>query len=515
MENATRRYLLHISCHNNDMTTPRQKILFASSEAAPLIKTGGLADVAGSLPLALQALGHDVRLILPAYPDVLAHATKIRPISELNLGHIPEGVRILKAEMPASGLPLYLVDAPVYFNRPGNPYHDHAGKPYPDNPQRFALFCRAIVVQALGQVDAWQPDLVHCNDWQTGLVAPLLADEWQRPATVFTIHNLAYQGVYDRAVFDQLALPEYLWQHDGLEFYGKMSFIKGGIAFSDAVTTVSPTYAKEICEPHLGYGMDGLLRHRADRLFGILNGIDTEVWNPRTDPLIPGHYHPGDLSGKRDDKRALQEAFGLPERDDKVILGHIGRLVEQKGVDLIIEALPRLIAEPDTQLVVLGSGDPLLENALRGIAEQYPDRVGIHIGYNEPLAHLLEAGSDCFLMPSRFEPCGLNQMYSLRYGTVPIVHKTGGLADTVIDADTRRIVKGDANGFVFEHPTPEGLWWALERALAYHRRPPMWWEKLMLAGMRQDFSWSTSAAKYLDVYAFAQENPARSPVYPG
>lgn len=487
------------------------KILFASSEAAPLVKTGGLADVSGSLPLALRELGHDVRLILPAYPEVLARAVKVHKLGDLTLTGAASGVSILSARMPDSDLPLYLVDAPGLLDRPGNPYTDAHGHDYVDNAQRFALFCRAIVAQALGQTDQWRPDLVHCNDWQTGLVPPLLAQEWQRPATIFTIHNLAYQGNFDKATFDALSLPEAFWHPDGLEFYGNMSFVKAGIAYSDAVTTVSPTYAKEIRQPRLSYGLDGLLQHRAERLFGVLNGIDTKVWDPATDPLIPSHYSARDTSGKAGNKRALQEAFGLPERENMLVFGHIGRLVEQKGVDLIIDILPRIMEVPDTQLMILGSGDPLLENALRASAEHYPDRVGIHIGYDEQLSHLVEAGSDCFLMPSRFEPCGLNQIYSLRYGTVPVVHKTGGLADTVIDAGTRQVVKGDANGFVFEHPTPEGLWWAVERAIEYHRRPRMWWEKLMAAGMGQDFSWAASAAKYVEIYDFAHDNPNQAP----
>lgn len=488
------------------------KILFAASEATPLIKTGGLADVAGSLPRALRDLDDDVRLALPAYPAVLQATDRTTVLAELQVPGHPAKLRILSAHSQHLDVPLYLVEAPGLFDRAGGPYTDETGQDYPDNALRFASFARAVVALALGQVDHWRPELVHCNDWQTGLVPVLLAGETQRPATLFTIHNLAYQGLFDKQTFEDLALPRALWSMQGLEFHGRLSFIKGGIAFADMVNTVSPSYAKEICQPELGYGLDGLLRHRGNRLVGVLNGIDSRTWDPASDPHLPAHYDLQDLDGKASCKAALQEAFGLPQDPQAQLFGHIGRLVPQKGADLIISILPSLMAAGQTQLVILGSGDPLLEDAMRRAAGNYPDRVAVHIGYNEPLAHLLEAGSDVFLMPSRFEPCGLNQMYSLRYGSIPVVHNTGGLADTVIDATSHALFDEAATGFVFEHPDADGLWWAINRAIELYRRPKVWWEKLTLSAMSQDFDWRVSAEHYRELYRYALDNPAASPI---
>lgn len=477
-----------------------------------MIKTGGLADVSGSLPRALCALDNDVRLVLPAYPSVLQQTSKTVSLSKLQVPGHTGNVRILSAEVPGLSFPLYLVDAPGLFDRSGNPYVDTKGHDYPDNAQRFAAFCHAIVALALGHADRWQPDVVHCNDWQTGLVPALLSQEWQRPATIFTIHNLAYQGQFNRATFDALQLPKPLWSPEGLEFHGDFTFIKGGIAFADMVNTVSPTYAKEICQPQLGYGLDGLLRHRGERLVGILNGIDGKTWDPATDPHIPAHFNAQDQTGKAICKSALLQAFGLPERPGSLLFSHIGRLVSQKGVDLIIAILPSLMAAPEAQLVILGSGDSKLEDFLRSAAKRYPDRVAVHIGYDEPLAHLIEAGSDIFLMPSRFEPCGLNQLYSLRYGTVPVVHRTGGLADTVADASSRALFEENATGFAFEHADADGLWWAVNRAIELHRRPAVWWEKLVRTGMRQNFDWRVSAERYQALYRFSLDHPVTTPI---
>ena len=484
------------------------KVLFAASEASPLIKTGGLADVASSLPLALTQMGNDVRVTLPAYRGVAEQLHGLQPIGSVVVPGLAEPVGLLAGRLAEQGPQFVLVKAPGLYDRDGGPYVDTTGRPYADNARRFAVFSRAVAAMALGQVgDGWRPDVVHCNDWQAGLVPALLSREWNRPACLFTIHNLAYQGLYDQQEFRRLELPADLWSVEGLEFHGRFSFIKGGIAYADAITTVSPTYASEICSPELGYGLEGLLCHRQDRLFGVLNGIDTEAWNPATDPLIPANYDAADLAPKAKDKQALQAAYGLPERADALLFGHIGRLVEQKGADLIIEVLPRLLEHPQVQLVVLGSGEPHLEAALATAAARYPDRVGIFLGYDEALSHLLEAGADCFLMPSRFEPCGLNQMYSLRYGTVPIVHRTGGLADTVVDAGTGALLDGSANGFVFEHASPESLWRAIERAVQFRSRPQTYWEKMQRVGMACDFSWRASAERYLDLYRFALDHP--------
>jgi len=474
------------------------KILFASSEAQPLIKTGGLADVSGSLPAALKARGEDVRLVLPAYRGVAAKVDALEEVARLELPAARAPVRILQGKVPGSAVPLYLVDAPSYFDRPGGPYGGPDGSDWPDNAARFALFCRAVCALALDQAGLdWRPEVVHCNDWQTGLVPALLAMETRRPATIFTIHNLAYQGLFDWATFEDLELPYELWSMHALEFYGEMSFIKGGLSFADRINTVSPTYAEEIRTPEFGCGLEGLLVQRAGHLSGILNGVEYDDWNPETDRLIPAHYNSADPAGKADNKRALQARFGLEERVELPMLGMVGRLVEQKGIDLLLAILDRLMDLP-LQVAILGSGQHAFELALRGAAENYPN-LGVQIGYDEALAHLIEAGSDLFLMPSRFEPCGLNQMYSLRYGTLPVVRRTGGLADTVVDADADALDDGSASGFVFDEATPDDLLDAIERALDLHADARAW-RRVMSTAMRQDFSWQRSADAYLALY---------------
>jgi starch synthase len=487
-------------------------ILFAASEAQPLIKTGGLADVAGSLPQALRALGQDARLILPAYTEALERAGSLQRLSELKLPGSGLPVRLLGGQL-VSGVPFYLVDAPGAFQRPGNPYQGPDGRDWGDNADRYALFCRAIVELAMGRAGLdWRPRLVHANDWQTGLAAPLLALEDDRPANLFTIHNLAYQGLFDQSNFERLALPSRLWSLHGLEFYEMLSYLKGGIAFSDLVTTVSPTYAEEIQTAEFGYGLQGLLGHLEDRLVGVLNGVDYDYWNPGTDPAIPSHYGVASFEAKQGNKTALQQELGLPENADAMVFGHVGRLVEQKGVDLILTVLPGIMERPNTQVVVLGSGDAYLEQRLRDASARYPGRIGLHIGYNEGLAHRIEAGSDSFLMPSRFEPCGLNQLYSLRYGTPPIVRRTGGLADTVVDATPENLANGSATGFVFEHANAAGLWYAVEHALALWHHADGRWRQIAVAGMEQDFSWDNSAARYLELYRRALANPLPNPL---
>lgn len=477
------------------------RILFAASEAAPLIKTGGLADVAGSLPAALRMLDLDVRLILPAYPAAVEQLPELEVLGEL---HVPPGhdeVRLLTARLRPHGLPVMLVEHAGFFDRPGNPYAAPDGSDWPDNPDRFALFCRVITMIAAGRAGIdWRPDIVHCNDWQTGLVPALLANEQMRPRTVFTIHNLAYQGVFGKEVFERLGLSWDLWRMDALEYHGNFSFIKGGIAFSDRLTTVSPTYAGEILTPLGGHGLDSTLLSHSDRLRGILNGIDFHVWNPADDAYIPQHYDDRSFHLKVRNKEELQKQLGLDVNPGAMVFGHIGRMVFQKGVDLISDIVPRLMEQEDTQLVILGSGERGLERAVQDEAIRFKGRMGARIGYDEPLSHLIEAGADAFLMPSRFEPCGLNQMYSLRYGTVPIVHRVGGLADSVVDATPAHTLTGAATGFVFSHASADGLWEAVSRAIEYYRRPGIWWEKLAVHGMQQDFSWNSSARHYLDCY---------------
>lgn len=475
------------------------KVLFVASEAFPLIKTGGLGDVGGSLPPALLSQGIDVRLLLPAYPPALAQAGPLKPVAELDLRpfFLPI-VRLHEGRLPGTRVKVWLVDCPPVFDRAGNPYQSADDQPWPDNAQRFALFARVATAIALGRIGLrWQPDLVHAHDWQSGLVPALLASEPARPATVFTIHNLAYQGLFPRATFDALRLDPSLWSFEALEFHGQMSFIKGGLVYADRLTTVSPNYAREIQTPRFGHGLDGLLRRRRDVLHGILNGIDTRAWNPARDPHLVSRYNAARFAAKQPNKPALQNELGLPP-SPQPLFGLVGRLVRQKGIDLVLELLPAL-ARRGVQLAILGSGDREYEDALRRAAATHRDWLAVRIGYDEGLAHRIEAGADVFLMPSRFEPCGLNQLYSLRYGTVPVVHRVGGLADTVVDATSANLARNVATGFTFDGERPADLAAALERAQALYHDAPRW-KKLARHGMRQDFSWRHSAVEYRHLY---------------
>jgi starch synthase len=475
------------------------RILFVTSEAHPLAKTGGLGDVCGSLPPALHALGHDVRLLMPAYRNAKRIAGSLRTAAQLPIPFTGAPATLLEGKLPGSDVPLWLIDYPPAFDRDGHPYLAPDGNPWHDNAPRFALLCIAAVALARGEAPVdWQPDIVHCHDWQTGLAPALLAQLAPRPATVFTVHNLAYQGLFPASMFAQLGLPPSLWSIDALEFYGQLSFIKGGLALADFVSTVSPTYAREIQTPAFGAGMDGLLRHRADHLSGILNGIDTAVWDPATDAQLAQTYTVQSLGGKKINKLALQERMGLAREPERPLIGVIGRMVEQKGFDLILGAWP-MLAEQRAQLAVLGSGEREFEDAWRDTQHRYSRQVAVHIGYDETLAHQIEGAADMFLMPSRFEPCGLNQMYSLRYGTVPIVRRVGGLGDTVVDAAAD---DDTATGIVFDDADPHELARAVIRALALYRQPDKW-NRLIQNGMRQDFSWRKSANAYAALYGRA------------
>lgn len=474
------------------------RILFASSEAYPLIKTGGLADVAGSLPRALLSLKQDIRLILPAYPEARKRIGKYKTIASFELdGH---ALNVLQGRLPGTRVTTWLLNCPDFFDRTGNPYLDEQGQIWPDNAERFALFSKAIHKIAMNQLNLdWQPDLVHCNDWQTALVPALLEQEKQRPATLFTIHNLAYQGLFDYDTFVKLSLPSHLWHADALEFYQQLSFIKGGLVFSDSINTVSPSYADEILQPEFSYGLDGLLRHRQQVLSGIINGIDMDEWNPGTDSRLIQNYNRRTLAKKTNNKTALQKEFKLPREADTLLFGFIGRLVEQKGLDNILSSLPELLEEP-VQFVFLGSGQREYEQALTELAAQYPEKIAVQIGYSEELSHRIEAGADAFLMPSTFEPCGLNQLYSLRYGTLPVVRKVGGLNDTVTDISQKNLDSGSATGVVFSGTGEESLLNALQRTQKLYRDKALW-KQVQLAAMKQDFSWHRSAQAYLDLYS--------------
>ncbi|HEX6136542.1 MAG TPA: glycogen synthase GlgA [Casimicrobiaceae bacterium] len=481
------------------------RVLFATAECAPLIKTGGLGDVSGALPVALQRLGFDVRVLLPGYPVVLdatgARGAQGRTITAL--AHAGT-TRLVEAELP-SGVPLIVVDHPWLYDRPGGPYQDPAGADWPDNPERFGLLSK---VAALLASDAsplgWRPDVVHCHDWHAALAPAYL--RMQAPAlracpSVMTVHNLAYQGIFPPTWVARLELPAASFTPEGVEFHGSLSFLKAGLRFADAITTVSPTYAREIQTGPLGFGLDGLLRARGDALFGVLNGIDTEEWDPAHDPLIAQRYDAGSLDAKAANRTALQAELGLAASRSGPLFGVVSRLVPQKGIDLVADIAERLIDAP-AQLVVLGSGDAALEQRFVRLAEQHRDRIAARLGFDNALAHRIEAGADAFLMPSRFEPCGMNQMFSQRYGTPPIVRRTGGLADTVVDATPATLASGTATGLVFDEASADALLAAALRAATLLRVPETW-RALQQNAMARDFSWTRSARSYAEVYARA------------
>lgn len=482
-----------------------QKILFATSEAHPLIKTGGLADVASSLPRALLKRGHDIKILLPAYASVLekAKAAGLKKVAELAV--TGQSINLLQTRLPGSRVSVLLVDIPQFSEREGNPYCGPDGSDWSDNHWRFFVFAKVAEAIALNEANLdWQPDIVHCNDWQTGLIPALLSQHSKKPATVFTIHNLAYRGLFSYQIFAELGLPPEYWHHEKLEFYGQMSFMKGGLAFADAITTVSQSYAQEIQTPEFGCGLDGVLRARSTDLSGVLNGIDMDEWNPGADKLITHNYNRRTIAQKLSNKTALQEKLGLPIDASIPLLGFIGRLVEQKGIDLILNQMNQLLSQ-DCQLVILGSGFTVYEEALKSIAAQHPHKVSVTIGYDESFAHQIEASADIFLMPSIFEPCGLNQMYSLRYGTLPVVNAVGGLRDTVRERPLDDIGT-EGNGFIFHKATAEELHLAIKRALSCYKQPDVW-KKLQQNAMSQDFSWEKSAERYEEIYSGILTNP--------
>jgi len=465
------------------------KVLFCTSEAAPLIKTGGLADVSGALPIALQEIGVDCRVLLPGYPRVLAAG----PLQfRCDLPGLPghPAARLLEGRMPGSETPLYVLDVPAAYNRPGGPYQDEHGVDHIDNAWRFALLAKAAALLAgpHSPLD-WRPDLLHCNDWQTGLTPAYLHFMGIPAPSLMTVHNLAYQGVFPPTVLPTLDLPPESYSIAGVEYYGNLSLLKAGLYYATRISTVSPTYAREIQQAPLGMGMEGLLSSRTGDLTGILNGIDTADWNPSSDLNLPCSYYARATADKRRCKLRLQERMGLETRVDAPLLGLIARMTHQKGLDLVL-AVAEGIIHRGGQLVMLGTGDKAIEQAVRETCAKHPGRAACYIGYDEALSHQIEAGVDVFLMPSRFEPCGLNQMYSLRYGAVPIVHATGGLADTVEDGLT---------GFVFREPSAHALWLAVEQALDLYPIKPAW-RRMMKNGMEQDFSWEHSAKEYVALY---------------
>jgi starch synthase len=451
------------------------------------MKTGGLGDVCGALPAALRRLGLDVRLLLPGYPEVLAGIKAIELSKVELLG--TEG-RLLGTKAGGEEVPLLVLDCPALYARQGGPYQSPAGEDWPDNALRFAFLSKVAAVLGSSRTPLrWQPDIIHCNDWPSALAPTYLRLERSRRArTLLTIHNLAFQGNFDAGLMERLRLPGSLFTLDGVEFHGKLSFLKAGIAHADALSTVSPSYAREIQGAEQGCGLDGLLRKRSADLTGILNGIDSACWNPAHDPFLPHAYDAGSLESKARNKEALQRRMGLPVEADVPLFGSVGRLTHQKGCDVLIDAAGELAALG--QIAVLGKGEREHESTLRLLALRHPDRVAVQVGFDEGLAHLIEAGADAFLMPSRFEPCGLNQMYSQRYGTPPVVRSTGGLADTVEDGVT---------GFVFQRLERRALVDAAKRAAGTWRAPEGW-RTMQRSAMARDFSWEAAARRYADLY---------------
>ena len=468
------------------------KILTVASEAAPFAKTGGLADVIGSLPPALVERGEQVAVVMPLYRSIMArldHAERIYDRMHVRLSaNADYTVAIRRASH--RGVIFYFVELPELFDRPQ--LYGEAGVDYADNHIRFTVLCRA----AMGVIRSlFRPDLVHYHDWQAGLMGPLLRRAFRQDPTfagvklLLTIHNMGYQGLFPVAALDELGLPRDLYRPDLMEFWGRINFLKGGIVFSDAISTVSPRYATEIQTPEHGFGLDGLLRARSRDLIGIVNGVDYSEWSPETDSVIAAHYSADDLSGKQTCKADLLRLFNLPADDlRRPLIGIVSRFASQKGFDLL-QAAADTIMSSDVSLVALGTGEPQYEGLMRGLAERYPGRAAVRVAYDNVIAHKIEAGADMFLMPSRYEPCGLNQIYSLRYGTVPIVRATGGLDDT-IQEDT---------GFKFSDYTAEALIQCVRAALEAFRNREQW-SAMMKRGMRRDYSWDTSASEYMDLY---------------
>lgn len=489
---------------NNKSSKVPLRILFVTSEAYPLIKTGGLADVSGSLPAAFRTLKEDARILIPGYPQVLDRSKNLAPVLELHF--IPQvgSVTLLQGEMPDTGVPLYVIKCPALYEREGGPYQTVQGQDWTDNPLRFGVLSHvaAVLGSELSPLD-WKPEIVHCNDWQSGLTPAILHFfGTTRAKTVLGIHNMAYQGNFDPSWVGRLGLPGHSYQPFGVEFFGQMSFLKAGAFYADSIITVSPTYAKEIQTPEYGYGMEGLLTTRNNDLHGILNGIDTAEWNPATDPHLASHYDHKHLARKSAIKHALQTRLGLNTDAEPPLLAVVSRMAHQKGLDILLDCASSLIHD-GAQLAILGNGDTTLEYGFNQLAKAHPGRVSVTVGYSEPLSHQIMAGADLFLMPSRFEPCGLNQMYGLAYGTPPLVRKTGGLADSVIDAEisgaSELLNAGKATGFIFEEASPAALLACTRRALALFSNKPAW-KKLQLNGMKQDLSWTSSAQKYLAIY---------------
>jgi starch synthase len=480
------------------------RVLSVASEVFPLVKTGGLADVVGALPAALAEHGIEIRTLVPGYPavvDMLERAETLHTLFELMGGP----ARLLSAN--AAGFALFVLDAPHLYVRPGGLYSDQNGRDFADNAQRFAALAWAGAAIGGGLIENYRADIVHAHDWQAGLLPAYLHYGGGQASSVITVHNLAFQGWFPAELRNALGLPPEAMSIDAAEYFGGIGFLKAGLSFADRITTVSPTYAMEICTPEGGMGLDGLLRARASALSGIMNGIDESVWNPGTDAHLAAHYSSEALERRSQNKTALRVRFGLTGESGGMLFGIVSRLTEQKGIDLVIDALPRLLAE-GADLVVLGSGDASLEQAFRTAAESAPGRVGFVVGYDEALAHLIQGGADAILVPSRFEPCGLTQLCAQRYGALPVVARVGGLNDSVIDASEVALAAGVATGFQFSPVTQEALEHTIGKAAALWKRPEAW-RQLQRNAMALPVGWREPAARYAELYRELKADRAR------
>ncbi len=482
------------------------RILFVTSEAFPLIKTGGLADVSGSLPAALNEKGVDVRILMPAYPAVLEKLIDLRAIATIDQLPIVGSVKILMGTMPETGINVMAIQSPELYERAGGPYVDITGNDWPDNPLRFGILSRVAANLACSLTSPlidWLPDVVHCNDWQSGLTPAFihfhqLATGMKHAKSVLSIHNLAFQGNFGAEWVANLGLPAESYQMEGLEYYGQMSFLKAGVYYADHLSTVSPTYGLEIQTPEYGFGMQGLLAKRNKEIEGILNGIDINEWNPKSDPHLSAHYDATHLKNKSVVKQALQQQLGLNVEAKAPLLGVVSRLTYQKGLDMLLQIAEPLIQQ-GYQIALLGSGEKPMEDGFKQLAMRYPQQVAVTIGYNEPLSHNIMAGVDLFIMPSRFEPCGLNQMYGLRYGTPSVVTRTGGLADSILDTTPATLAEKSATGYVMSAVSADALQDAIERARTHFQEPKLW-KQIQQTGMKTELGWDKSAQAYLNLY---------------
>ncbi len=472
------------------------QVLHVCSEIFPLLKTGGLADVVGALPAAQIAEGIDTRVLLPGFPDLKKGIADMQVVARLQT--FAGYVELHYGQF--NGVGIYLIDAPGLYDRPGSPYHDESQFAYTDNYLRFALLGWMGCEIACGLDPYWRPEVVHAHDWHAGLACAYLAARGRPAKSVFTVHNLAYQGLFSAHHLEQIQLPWSFFNMHGLEFYNQISYLKAGLFYADHITAVSPTYAREITLPEFGYGMEDLLRQRQleGRLTGILNGVDPTIWDPAQDLLLTARYNRDVLDAKVENKRQLQITMGL-KIDDKVpVFAVVSRLTRQKGLDLVLEALPGLL-EQGGQLVLLGAGDAVLQQGFLAAAAEYPGQVGVQIGYHEAFSHRIMGGADIIMVPSRFEPCGLTQLYGLKYGTLPLVRRTGGLADTVNDSSLENLADGMASGFVFEDSNAWSLLRAIRRAFVLWSRPSLW-RYVQRQAMGMDFSWQVAAVAYRDLY---------------